>query len=182
MKSFWPIRLNCALDKIKNDLKGMLTPLVTYITCYKDYKKQQKHTLLLWPPSRCISKWYHRKTHLKTWRANIYFDEYLLVSKKLNVKFSPKYKISNSGIPVNVKFNRRDFFIPTKPAQEGKDFMIILDKEIIVINNSSQTEPIRMSAIEKWLTDALYVKWKIQKAVDSFYRKGALFYIQSARV
>ena len=36
---FDPIRLNCALDKERNKLKGLLTSLVTYITCYNDSNK-----------------------------------------------------------------------------------------------------------------------------------------------
>ena len=56
--TFGPIRLNCTLDEEKNNLKGPLTSMVTYITSYKD-SNNKNHTRLLRPPERCSSKFYH---------------------------------------------------------------------------------------------------------------------------
>ena len=49
------------------------------------------------------------KTTLKEWRSNIDFDEGFLVGKQQNTKFSPKYRITNSGMPVNTKLNSKYF-------------------------------------------------------------------------
>ena len=43
------------------------------------------------------------------WRATIDFGEDFLIAKKFNTKFALKYIITNSDIPVNVKFNRKYF-------------------------------------------------------------------------
>ena len=45
---FGSIRLNCALDKENNNLKGALTSLVIYITCYKDTNKKNAPILSPW--------------------------------------------------------------------------------------------------------------------------------------
>ena len=58
-------------------------------------------------------------------------------------------------MPVNVKFNIKDFVIHPKLTQEWQDFMLILDRGIIGINNSPQKEPTRMYVFEKLLMDAL---------------------------
>ena len=52
-------------------------------------------------------------------------------------------------MPVNVKFNSKDFVRPTKLTQEGQVFMLRLDRESIEINNIPQEEPTSMSVIEK---------------------------------
>ena len=81
-----------------------------------------------------------------------------MVSEQLNTKFALKYRISNSGMPVNVKFNRKYFVRPTNLTQEGKDSMLSLETYSTGINNSPQKEPTSMSVIEKLLMDALSVK------------------------
>ena len=59
------------------------------------------------------------ETDLKNLRANKHFDKDFLVSKKLNNKVAIKYRIANSGMPVNVDFNRKGFVRPPKPTKEG---------------------------------------------------------------
>ena len=63
---------------------------------------------------------------LKKWRANIDFNEDFLVSKQLNTKFAPKYRISNYEMPVNIKFNSKYVFRPPNTIQEGKNFHVNL--------------------------------------------------------
>ena len=106
-----------------------------------------------------------RKLTFKKWRANIGSDEDFLVSNKLNTRFALKYRIPNSVIPVNVKFGSKYFVRPPRSTQEGQDFMLILDRDSIGINNSPQKEPISMYIIEQWLMDYLSMKGEIQKAV-----------------
>ena len=86
---FDPICLNCALDEEKNNLKGTLISLVTYINCYKDINKR---TILLYfglceyVSVNSIS----RKPNLKKWKENIDIDEESLVLKQLNTTFALK--------------------------------------------------------------------------------------------
>ena len=72
-----------------------------------------------------------------------------MASKQLNTKFALKYRIANYGIPVNVKFNIKDFVRLPKPTQEGKPFRLSLERESIGINNGLLKEPISMSVIER---------------------------------
>ena len=78
------------------------------------------------------------KLTLLNWRANIDFDEDLLVSKQLNTKFALKYRITRSRMPVNVKFNGKYFFRTPKPTHEGQAFILTLDRDNIGINNNPQ--------------------------------------------
>ena len=50
-----------------------------------------------------------RKPTFKKWITNIDFDEYFLVTRQLNTIFALKYIISNSGMPVNLKFDSKFF-------------------------------------------------------------------------
>ena len=55
---------------------------------------QQQNTLLSFGLGKDVSvDAIIRKLTFKKWRANIYFDEYFLVSKQLNIKFALKYRI-----------------------------------------------------------------------------------------
>ena len=102
------IRLNCTIFKENNDLITKLTAIVTYKTGYKD--DNIKPVILSFRNRKYVAvKAIMRKTNLKKWRANIYFDENLLVLKKLNTKFALKYIIADSGMLVNVKINSKDF-------------------------------------------------------------------------
>ena len=69
----------------------------------------------------------------------------------MNTIFAPKYILTNSGKLVNAMFNRKYCFIPPKMTQEGKSFMLILDRESIEINNTPQKKPTSMYAIEKYI-------------------------------
>ena len=91
------------------------------------------------------------KKTFKNWRAYIDSNEYFLVSKHLNTNFSFKYRITNSGMLVNVNFNNKYFVRHPKPMQEGKDIMLILERGIIIINNSPLKDPTIMSVIEKMI-------------------------------
>ena len=105
---FDPIRLNCAIDKEKRNLKGTLTSLVTYITHYKD-SNQQLILLSFGLGKDAAVNDIIRKLTFKKWRENIGSDEYFLVSNKLNTIFALKYRIPKSGMPVNVKFDSKYF-------------------------------------------------------------------------
>ena len=54
-------------------------------------------------------------------------------------------------MPVNVNFNNKDFVRHPKPMQEGQDIMLILERGIIIINNSPLKDPTIMSVIEKMI-------------------------------
>ena len=79
---------------------------------------QQKPVLLSFGPGKDASvNDIIVKLAFKKWRANIDFNEYFLVPKQLNNKIALKYRIANSGIPVNANFNGKYFVRPTKLTQ-----------------------------------------------------------------
>ena len=154
---FDPIRLNCALDEEKNNLKVGLTSLVTYITCYKD--SNQKSILFSFGLGKYVSvNAIIEKRTLKKWIANIDFDEYFLVSKKLNTKSALKYRINNSVMPLYVKFNSKDIVRTYNTTQEGKYLMSSLDRDSIGINDIPRKEPTSMSVIGKMIDGCIIRK------------------------
>ena len=72
-----------------------------------------------------------------------------MASKQLNTKFALKYIIANYGIPVYLKSKIKDFVRVSKPKQEGKPFMLSLERDSIRINNGLLKEPISVSVIER---------------------------------
>ena len=59
------------------------------------------------------------KLTFKKWRANIDFYEDLLVSRKLNTNSALKYRITKSGMTVNVKFKSKYFSDPLIQHKKG---------------------------------------------------------------
>ena len=130
----------------------MITSLVTYITCYK---YENKKILSFGLGKYVVANSIIGRTTLNKRKSNIYFNEYFLVSNELNTKFALKYRISNSGMPENVKFNKKYFIRTTETTQEGKAFVLILDMDSIGINNIPQKEPTSISVIEKMIDGCL---------------------------
>ena len=92
-----------------------------------------------------------RKPTKKKWRTNIDSNDYFLVSKQLNTKFAPNYRIANSGMTVNMKSNGKYFVKPSKHTQEGQALMLIFDRDSIEVNNNPQKEPTKMTIMEKMI-------------------------------
>ena len=65
------------------------------------------------------------------------FYSYYLISNRLDTKFPITYKIDNSGMPPGIKFDIKEFKRPARPNPEGQALVVILDRDIIGINNSS---------------------------------------------
>ena len=91
----------------KNNLTGTLTSLVIYITCNKG--RTTKTIIISFVLGKhVVVNAIIGKLIINKWRAKQFIDEDFLVSKLLNTKFALKYRIANSGMPVNVKFNSKD--------------------------------------------------------------------------
>ena len=66
--------------------------------------------------------------------------------------------MANSGISLNVNSNSKYFVRPPKITQEGQEFVLILDRDSIGINNNSRKEPTRIYVIENIINECLIQK------------------------
>ena len=73
--------------------------------------------------------------------------------------------MANSGISLNVNSNSKYFVRPPKITQEGQEFVLILDRDSIGINNSSWRETKSMSVIEMMINGCLIRKMRNSESI-----------------
>ena len=97
------------------------------------------------------------------------------------ISSSLKYIISNSEVPVNVKFNSKYFVRPHKLTQKGKALMLGLYRDSIVINNNPQKEPPHNFYNWKndwWTTYPLSDQFRNQLTPSTIIRPSIIFKLQ----
>ena len=81
------------------------------------------------------------KPTLKNWKCIVNFDSDYLNSNWLYTKFMMTYKTANSGMPLGIKFDIKDFKQPERLNLEGKALVVSLYRDSIGIYDSPRNDP-----------------------------------------
>ena len=121
-------------------MTGNLTAIVTNKTRYVDDNDNKVNLLSGLCRDVAVNAIIGKPT-LKNWKCIVNFDSDYLNSNRLYTKFMMTYKTANSGMPLGIKFDIKDFKQPERLNLEGKALVVSLYRDSIGIYDSPRNDP-----------------------------------------